>query len=534
MRQYKRSHTPNNNNSNVKKPKLSTAAQKILERKKKNEQMLRQMETRIKGVTRNYDEYNSSTQKAKSENCVSNKVRYNPKRPGKFSNVPKPQSMSKPMNIGYNGNKGSIEVIKHSHNTSYSKDARNLTTSTMSKGSSKQSPSKNGIFNYTQDHSGVIKCKKKSPQQSLNFHHAKMHKKPNKKSSKFEYESIDKSAQFTQFAKEMDCEREAVVFCKRGEKKKRLMGESEASMSQGKQSLIDAKEPSIEVISTASYLKAQERSSDCKADFSYEVRNKPHIVNVYTATGAACFGKKFSNTRSTFLNEEEEADMLNVNEFSENELPAALVRVYSGNIINHQRVLKTLPITKESFLNWNKQSMLKSFATSQSASFISHRPTERIEYNMQFNEKVNPAEILRYEQQIVKREVFNAGKTGSSKKPQQYYESPEQVSTVFMDESSAFFEEYAPKSSFKEFSPPSSKKDIKYIRSEKLHNCNKVQDYDFIKAHKAKDSIIISRNYGDTGLVLKETMDLIENSENENYESSPEESKSIPVSSNCA
>jgi hypothetical protein len=57
-----------------------------------------------------------------------------------------------------------------------------------------------------------------------------------------------------------------------------------------------------------------------------------------------------------------------------------------------------------------------------------------------------------------------------------------------------------------------------------------VHDYKFINTQKPKDSIIISRNNGDDALVMRETMDYIENFSGEEYLSTPEKSKSILVS----
>lgn len=50
-------------------------------------------------------------------------------------------------------------------------------------------------------------------------------------------------------------------------------------------------------------------------------------------------------------------------------------------------------------------------------------------------------------------------------------------------------------------------------------------------ANKQKDSIIVHKSKGDTDFVLKETMDIIENSEPDmEFESFKEESKSVSVS----
>jgi hypothetical protein len=99
------------------------------------------------------------------------------------------------------------------------------------------------------------------------------------------------------------------------------------------------------------------------------------IMNIYTVDSNTCFGKhKYSNKRSTFLDEEEEADMLNVNEFVNPSEMASKIHQNPYILPQNQRVLKSLPITNEFFLHWHRQSMLKSFATSQSASFISPTP----------------------------------------------------------------------------------------------------------------------------------------------------------------
>lgn len=166
MRSNKRDNTPGSSNPATKKPKLSKAAQKILERKKKNEQMLKQMESRIKGrvtnnklITRNYDQFSSSNKKARSENHTSNKVRYSNKYSTKGSNFGLPQRPNhvKDLSYGYASHKPTDEYIKYSNNTSYSKDCKNLTVSTMSKGDSKQAVSHKTTFNYHTDVADVRK-----------------------------------------------------------------------------------------------------------------------------------------------------------------------------------------------------------------------------------------------------------------------------------------------------------------------------------------------------------------------------------------
>jgi hypothetical protein len=68
-------------------------------------------------------------------------------------------------------------------------------------------------------------------------------------------------------------------------------------MSQAKQSLIEAKEPDIDVVSRASYLRSHELSSDgenssIKKPNAYQ---GPGIVNLHTGNGNSCFNKKLSN-----------------------------------------------------------------------------------------------------------------------------------------------------------------------------------------------------------------------------------------------
>jgi hypothetical protein len=206
--------------------------------------------------------------------------------------------------------------------------------------------------------------------------------------------------------------------------------------------------------------------------------------------------------------------MLNVNEFSEAEETPSNRCVKIGKLTNNRRVLKALPITKESFMNWHKQSVLKSFATSQEASFVSNKPTERIDSSRINKSSTNPSAMIQYEQKQEKMEVLNKTRNlhnynGKSE------ESPGQLSTVFIDESSLFFEEFAHHSHNRDPSKASNRqesgnKNMQAQRREKLHNCTKVLDYQFLKAHTAKDSVVVSRNEGDTDLVLKETIDYIE------------------------
>ena len=122
--------------------------------------------------------------------------------------------------------------------------------------------------------------------------------------------------------------------------------------------------------------------------------------------------------------------------------------------------------------------------------------------------------MIQYEQKQEKMEVLNKTRNlhnynGKSE------ESPGQLSTVFIDESSLFFEEFAHHSYNRDPSKASNRqesgnKNMQAQRREKLHNCTKVLDYQFLKAHTAKDSVVVSRNEGDTDLVLKETIDYIE------------------------
>jgi hypothetical protein len=256
---------------------------------------------------------------------------------------------------------------------------------------------------------------------------------------------------------------------------------SQSSMSQAKQSLIEAKEPDIDVISRASYLKSHELSSDgdgssIKQPNTYQ---GPGIVNLHTGNGNSCFNKKLSNKRSTFLNDEEDGDMQNVDEFYGQEHSTRYVKI--GRMAANRRVLKALPITKESFLNWNnKQSMLKSFATSQEASFVSNRPTERIASNRVTNEFVNPSAVLKYEQQFVKMDTLNLSHGNNRKKPIDYVikeveESHSNFSSAFIEESSYVFEEHAAQSFNRDASRASNRNssrpsNLQQMRQEKLHN----------------------------------------------------------------
>ena len=63
---------------------------------------------------------------------------------------------------------------------------------------------------------------------------------------------------------------------------------------------------------------------------------------------------KFSQNKSTFINEQEEADLMNINEFSENEKSIKSKFAHIDSLNKEERVFKMLPISKESFLNWHK------------------------------------------------------------------------------------------------------------------------------------------------------------------------------------
>jgi hypothetical protein len=255
----------------------------------------------------------------------------------------------------------------------------------------------------------------------------------------------------------------------------------QSSMSQAKQSLIEAKEPDMDVISRASYLRSQEMSSngDNSPITQLNAYQGPGIVNLHTGNGNSCFNKKLSNKRSTFLNDEEDGDMQNVDEFYGQEDVNRYVKI--GRLAANRRVLKALPITKESFLNWNnKQSMLKSFATSQEASFVSNRPTERKESNRASNELSNQSAVLKYEQQFVKMDTLNLSHGNNYKKPIDYVikeveESHSNFSSVFIEESSNVFEEHAAQSFNREVSRASNRHSLKpsnlqHMRQERLHN----------------------------------------------------------------
>ena len=165
---------------------------------------------------------------------------------------------------------------------------------------------------------------------------------------------------------------------------------------------------------------------------------------------------------------------MNVNEFKDYEDYYDNRQVKVGKWPSNNRVLKALPITKESFLHWKKQSVLKSFATSQEASFVSHRPTERQDTSRIMNENINPSKILQREQKIVDMEILNKDKN-YTKYNTAIEESPECFSSPFVDESSGYFEEYQHQVTNRETSKASSRYEIdqkasKNNRQEKLHN----------------------------------------------------------------
>ena len=141
------------------------------------------------------------------------------------------------------------------------------------------------------------------------------------------------------------------------------------STDQNRQSLAEAREPPTEIISKASFLRSQGMSNENQV-FEYKDNQYPdhQIMNLQTSNYSTAFAKKLSSPKSTFLDEREEADLQNVNEFSEyEEYHTAHINV--DKLITHKD-FKLLPVTKESFIVWQKQSMLKSFATSHEESYI--------------------------------------------------------------------------------------------------------------------------------------------------------------------
>ena len=338
------------------------------------------------------------------------------------------------------------ESVKCSQNTSISKDTSSGYKSLNSK-HRPNSKSNKCTFNY-QGEKKASKCRKKSPNQSLNVHHRKMTTNKNSmtKKKKIVKNTKDVSQVVSKQVLDMGSEREAVVYKKRGQKKNHILTDKSSLMSEARQSLIEAKEPTPEVISRASYLRTQELTND-NIDSTNRDRQVPAIMNIYTVDSKNYFGKaKYSNTRSTFLNEEEEEDMLNVNEFTNNEEVPSNKCVKVGMLTHNRRILKALPITKESFLNWQRHSVLKSFATSQEASFISNRPTDRMESNRTHNENLFPDELKKRDQEYYKKKIPHSNikrQRNQSRTNYVHEESPAQASSVFMDESSGFFEEFA-------------------------------------------------------------------------------------------
>jgi len=117
---------------------------------------------------------------------------------------------------------------------------------------------------------------------------------PKRSSEKFKKQKIETLYKVTQkderkldkFLLDLESEREQAVFCKRGQKKLELLKGSDYSTSteKNKQSLIDAKEPSSDIISRASYLRSHGLSSDKKKAFEYSNTNcgGPEILNFNT------------------------------------------------------------------------------------------------------------------------------------------------------------------------------------------------------------------------------------------------------------
>lgn len=88
------------------------------------------------------------------------------------------------------------------------------------------------------------------------------------------------------------------------------MHQNSEELSQNKKSLMNAKEPDPEALSKASYLLSHELSSDGNVSTKKpRVLEIHHIVNLHTRGGSKCFGKELSLKKSSFLGEEEEADM---------------------------------------------------------------------------------------------------------------------------------------------------------------------------------------------------------------------------------
>jgi hypothetical protein len=156
MKQVKRAKTPTSDSPRERKPKISKAAAKIIERRKQNEIMLKQMERKIKGtaqnqqlITRNYEHFDSTNQKAKSENLVSNKVRYNSKKAGKGLNLPWKSNHTNGSDSVNTSSKPTPTYLMYSNNTSYSKEGKSANSTTNIK--VKKVTKNKGTFNYQSD-----------------------------------------------------------------------------------------------------------------------------------------------------------------------------------------------------------------------------------------------------------------------------------------------------------------------------------------------------------------------------------------------
>lgn len=237
------------------------------------------------------------------------------------------------------------------------------------------------------------------------------------------------------------------------------------------------------------------------------------ILNVWTHDDSNFFGKVISSSRNTFLNEQEEADLMNVNEFGDSEDWCGIKTVHVGPSLSNGRVLKKLPITKESFVVWHKQSMLKSFATSHDASFVSNKPTERIENSLAFESSIGK-DPIKLEQNYVELEMVNQSWRVANL-------SPGGNSTQFFDEASEYFEEFEPNSAVKPTGIENPSKSKNQMRMENLHNWSKVHDYKIKMANLPRESIPISRNKGDINLAKKESIEYLgQEPIDEDYESS--------------
>lgn len=96
-------------------------------------------------------------------------------------------------------------------------------------------------------------------------------KKKNKMNPPVNYDELKKEnlQGLNKVALDKDSEREAVVFCKRGQRKQQLLQQkSTPDKEHAKQSLVEAREPSPEVISRASYLRSNEMNSDKKSSIN--------------------------------------------------------------------------------------------------------------------------------------------------------------------------------------------------------------------------------------------------------------------------